>query len=216
MNPTPTMTPSTSPSNQAGRGRRGRRPRKEVFTGLDLKPDQINNALRAVLDGSKVAVTTLTPHLPPAFLTGKVVDAVGASGGEFTVAMASLQEQFGPALGHLPSDPKAMRGNVALASAAKAAAAPLRVLVVLLDNVANYADRQAAQDARTIYQHAAVAANLNPALATAIAPFRAARARQGKKAASTRVRNAQVRDVAPPPPAAPLPSSSTTVTTTQR
>lgn len=221
MNPnsTPvTSTPSSSPSVPAvGRARRGRRARPAVFTGLNLTPDQVKTAVRAVLDGAEAAVKALQPQVPSAFLTGKVVVGLGSGTGTFTQAMADVQETYGTAIGHVPSDPKVMRSNAALFTAVQAAAAPVRGLLVLLENIGNYAGQQSYQDARRIYQHAVVSAGVNPALATAIAPFREARTRQGKKAASTRARNSQVRAGAPESAGADtLPSSSTTVTTTQR
>lgn len=196
---------------------KARRARPQILTGLTLTPDQLTAALKSVAEGAAAATTTLTPLVPGAFLTGKVIDGAALGSTEFVLSMADLKERFPKQLGHLPGDPAAMRGNIALAVAAQAAASPLRMVLSVLDNIANYATKQGLGDARVLYQHATVSAPLNPALDEAIAPVREARARRSKKGATTRVRNERAQQPKAPLEAQPeAPTVATTVTTTQR
>lgn len=196
---------------------KARRARPQILTVLALTPDQLTTAVKSVAEGATAATATLTPLVPPLFLTGKVIDGAPLGSTEFILSMADLKEHFPKLLGHLPGDPTAMRGNMALVLAAQTAAAPLRQVLAVLDNIANYATKQGLGDARVLYQHATVSASLNPALAEAIAPVREARSRRGKKGATTRERNERAQqpkaaiDAQPEPP-----TVATTVTTTQR
>lgn len=207
-----------APADPAPRARRKPRARPPIFTHLEVTAEQVERAMQAVLAGAAPHLQALQPLLPHAFLSGKVAASLSQRAVEFTASMAALKEAHGELLGPLRSDPGAMRSDLALSAAVQTHLAPLRALLLMLENIGNFSAQRAFQEARVIYQHAVASALVNPTVADAIAPLQAARTQRGKEGVLTRTRNRQGLAAAASEAVAQsaVPSMTTTVTTAQR
>lgn len=184
----------------------------QALGGLQLGARQLAEIASAPAAAASTALTALSRHVPATLFTRMKRRGVTSDSATFATEMAALGEQYSAELGHLTVNPRGLEQAAAIGAAAEAAIGPISSLLNVLTNIRHFSLATASKDGRLIYRRAVSVAETSAEVARAIAPYRGARIRAGKKAAATR-RSRTGAHPAPSPAAAPG-GGETTITTT--